>query len=378
MAPIDTSKKPIIWILGGPGSGKGTQCEKIIAKYGFTHLSTGDLLRAEVKSGSDRAKCLTAIMERAMQRHHHLQPINVPTAGALALPMNGTGIDQNPFFADAYVITSTCMPNFSPIRPVVIIYFEASPETLTKRLIGRAASSGRADDNEETIKLRIKTFLENNDQVLAQYPAKIKRTIKLRLKTFLENNDQLPVQYPAKITKMSVHPNRVLTKRLLGRVARKGRADDIEETIKLRLKTFLGNNDQLPVQYPAKITKMSVHPIRVLTKRLLGRVARKGRADDIEETIKLRLKTFLGNNNQLPVQYPAKKYEMCMLLVADDLYSVTGFGDGEILRGPQAENWRVALEVFQSDGVSPGGVSTPSGASRPLEPEGVGSTRGRL
>ncbi|CAH0404592.1 unnamed protein product [Chilo suppressalis] len=200
---------------------------------------------------------------------------------SLFYPLGGR-IDQNPFFADAYVITSTCMPNFSPIRPVVIIYFEASPETLTKRLIGRAASSGRADDNEETIKLRIKTFLENNDQVLAQYPAKIKRTIKLRLKTFLENNDQLPVQYPAKITKMSVHPNRVLTKRLLGRVARKGRADDIEETIKLRLKTFLGNNDQLPVQYPAKITKMSVHPIRVLTKRLLGRVARKGRSDDNE------------------------------------------------------------------------------------------------
>ncbi|KAL0848859.1 hypothetical protein ABMA28_013268 [Loxostege sticticalis] len=63
-APVDPSKKPIVWILGGPGSGKGTQCEKIIAKYGFTHLSTGDLLRAEVKSGSERAKCLTSIMER--------------------------------------------------------------------------------------------------------------------------------------------------------------------------------------------------------------------------------------------------------------------------------------------------------------------------
>ncbi|KOB70732.1 Uncharacterized protein OBRU01_14831, partial [Operophtera brumata] len=57
-------KTPVVWVLGGPGSGKGTQCEKIIAKYGFTHLSSGDLLRAEVKSGSDRAKCLTSIMER--------------------------------------------------------------------------------------------------------------------------------------------------------------------------------------------------------------------------------------------------------------------------------------------------------------------------
>jgi cytidylate kinase len=48
MAPTPEIKVPIIWILGGPGSGKGTQCEKIVAKYGFTHLSSGDLLRNEV------------------------------------------------------------------------------------------------------------------------------------------------------------------------------------------------------------------------------------------------------------------------------------------------------------------------------------------
>jgi adenylate kinase family enzyme len=49
---------------GGPGSGKGTQCDKIVAKYGFTHLSTGDLLRNEVQSGSERGKKLNAIMEQ--------------------------------------------------------------------------------------------------------------------------------------------------------------------------------------------------------------------------------------------------------------------------------------------------------------------------
>lgn len=59
--------------------------------------------------------------------------------------------------------------------PQVIIYFEATSETLTKRLLGRAASSGRADDNEETIKLRLKTFIDNNELVLAQYPDKLRR-----------------------------------------------------------------------------------------------------------------------------------------------------------------------------------------------------------
>ena len=49
---------------GGPGSGKGTQCEKVVAKYGYTHLSSGDLLRAEVGSGSERGKTLQAIMQK--------------------------------------------------------------------------------------------------------------------------------------------------------------------------------------------------------------------------------------------------------------------------------------------------------------------------
>ncbi|XP_022112304.1 adenylate kinase isoenzyme 1 [Pieris rapae] len=171
MAPIDTSKTPIVWVLGGPGSGKGTQCEKIIAKYGFTHLSTGDLLRAEVKSGSDRAKCLTAIMERG-----ELVPNDV-VLDLLKEAIIARAGESKGFLIDGYPREKSQGIAFEKsIAPVtVIIYFEASTDTLTKRLLGRAASSGRADDNEDTIKLRLKTFLQNNDLVLAQYPEKIKR-----------------------------------------------------------------------------------------------------------------------------------------------------------------------------------------------------------
>lgn len=55
---------PIIWILGGPGSGKGTQCAKIVEKFNFSHFSTGDLLRAEVAAGTDKGKELAEIMKR--------------------------------------------------------------------------------------------------------------------------------------------------------------------------------------------------------------------------------------------------------------------------------------------------------------------------
>ena len=53
-----------VFFTGGPGSGKGTQCEKVVAKYGYTHLSSGDLLRAEVSSGSERGMQLQAIMQK--------------------------------------------------------------------------------------------------------------------------------------------------------------------------------------------------------------------------------------------------------------------------------------------------------------------------
>ena len=63
-SPLTKAGLPVIWVLGGPGCGKGTQCDKIVAKYGFTHLSSGDLLRDEVKSGSEMGKQLNAVMEK--------------------------------------------------------------------------------------------------------------------------------------------------------------------------------------------------------------------------------------------------------------------------------------------------------------------------
>ena len=50
-------------ILGGPGCGKGTQCRKIVEKYGYTHLSIGDVLRAEVDAGTERGDMLSEIMK---------------------------------------------------------------------------------------------------------------------------------------------------------------------------------------------------------------------------------------------------------------------------------------------------------------------------
>merc|ERR1711879_157913 len=120
---LTASGLPIVWVLGGPGCGKGTQCDKIVAKYGLTHLSSGDLLREEVASGSERGKNLTAIME----------------SGQLV-----------------------------PLATVLDLLAEA----MIKRLLKRAETSGRADDNEETIKKRLVTFHQHSEPVIKHYASK--------------------------------------------------------------------------------------------------------------------------------------------------------------------------------------------------------------
>lgn len=55
-----------IWVIGGPGCGKGTQCDRMIENYGFVHLSSGDLLRAEVASGSERGASLQDLMSKGL------------------------------------------------------------------------------------------------------------------------------------------------------------------------------------------------------------------------------------------------------------------------------------------------------------------------
>ncbi|KAL1478584.1 hypothetical protein MTO96_034977 [Rhipicephalus appendiculatus] len=104
-------KVPVIFVFGGPGSGKGTQCEKIVQKYGFTHISSGDLLRAEVKSGSDRGKQMNEIMKTG-----GLVPLDI----VLQLLKEAMVKDLDKakgFLIDAAAWTTTRRPSSSASRP---------------------------------------------------------------------------------------------------------------------------------------------------------------------------------------------------------------------------------------------------------------------
>jgi len=163
--------RPIIFILGGPGSGKGTQCERIVKEYGFCHMSTGDLLRDEVSKGSDRAELLKKTMAegKLVSQDVILQLVRdcmEKNRKAMGFIVDGfpRDIPQGRTFEES-------------IAPCVsIMYFECTSAEMTKRLMGRAKTSGRVDDNAETIKKRLATFEEQTIPVVKEWGRRV-RTI---------------------------------------------------------------------------------------------------------------------------------------------------------------------------------------------------------
>ncbi|KAL8598218.1 hypothetical protein ACOMHN_043289 [Nucella lapillus] len=155
----------VVFVIGGPGSGKGTQCAKIVEKYGFTHLSSGDLLREEVASGSERGKKLTAIMEKG-------DLVSLDTVlELLKEAMMAKAASSKGFLIDGYPRELTQGTRFEQevASAQFVLCFDVADNTMTKRLLGRAATSGRVDDNEETIKKRLDTFHSVTKPVIDHY-----------------------------------------------------------------------------------------------------------------------------------------------------------------------------------------------------------------
>ncbi|KAJ6217393.1 hypothetical protein RDWZM_008550 [Blomia tropicalis] len=170
MAPIENSnKKPIIFIIGGPGSGKGTICDQIKTKYGFTHLSTGDLLREEVASGSEKGKALNEVMV-AGKLVSNDQVLDLLQSAIEKRTATSSG-----FLIDGYPREVGQAVDFEQkVCPcTVIFYFKCSDEEMTRRLVNRGKTSGRADDNVETIKKRLVTFHTHTQPILEHFASKL-------------------------------------------------------------------------------------------------------------------------------------------------------------------------------------------------------------
>ena len=155
-------------LFGPPGSGKGTQSEKLMARYGLKHLSTGDLLRYEISRETPLGKEARNFMDKGQ-----LVPDEV------VIGMISSALDENPeakgFLFDGFPRTpaqAKALDNLLELKEAPItamLALDVSEEELVKRLLKRGETSGRSDDNNENvIRARIVEY-HNKTAVVADY-----------------------------------------------------------------------------------------------------------------------------------------------------------------------------------------------------------------
>jgi len=155
-------------LFGPPGSGKGTQSEQLIARYGLKHLSTGDLLRSEIS----RQTALGLEAKKFMDKGQ-LVPDEV------VIGMISSALDEHPgargFLFDGFPRTSAQAEALDKLLELkntsisVMLALDVSEEELVKRLLKRGETSGRSDDNnEQVIRARIVEY-HNKTAAVADY-----------------------------------------------------------------------------------------------------------------------------------------------------------------------------------------------------------------
>ncbi|MBO7231132.1 MAG: adenylate kinase [Bacteroidaceae bacterium] len=148
-----------IVIFGAPGSGKGTQSERIVEKYGLNHISTGEVLRGEIAAGTELGKTAKALIDNGQLIPDALM-IEILAAKLDAFgECKGVIFDGFPrTIAQAEALKQ--MLNSRGQDVTAMIELDVPEAELMTRLLKRGEESGRADDNEETIKKRLVVYAE--------------------------------------------------------------------------------------------------------------------------------------------------------------------------------------------------------------------------
>ncbi|MBN3280933.1 KAD5 kinase, partial [Polyodon spathula] len=161
----ELKKLKIIFVLGGPGSGKGTQCEKIEEKYGFTHLSTGDLLRSELLSDTERSRFIKDVLERG-------ELVSMEIVLELVKEAMAASLDSTKgFLIDGFPRDVRQGEEFEMkiAEPSLVLFMDCSTETMTKRLQRRYQASPSTDSCRDTIRKRVDTFRQTIETVVTYY-----------------------------------------------------------------------------------------------------------------------------------------------------------------------------------------------------------------
>ena len=144
-------------IFGAPGSGKGTQSERIVEKFGINHISTGDVLRAEIKNGTELGKTAKGYIDQGQLIPDELMIDILASVFDSFKDSKGVIFDGFPrTIAQAGALKQMLADRGQAVS--VMLDLDVPEEELMTRLIKRGQESGRADDNEETINKRLLVY----------------------------------------------------------------------------------------------------------------------------------------------------------------------------------------------------------------------------
>jgi adenylate kinase family enzyme len=168
-------KPNVVFVLGGPGAGKGTMCELAESQLGWNHLSTGDLLRAERDAGGATAARIQEYIAAGK-----LVPNEIVVSllkNAMEKITRTTG--KNNFLLDGFPRSLSNLEGWFDVfgkdtELPKMLYFECPYEVLKQRILGRAKYTGRTDDNVESLKLRFDTFKEETLPTVELFKSKKK------------------------------------------------------------------------------------------------------------------------------------------------------------------------------------------------------------
>ena len=157
-------------LLGGPGSGKGTQGDRLATRFGVPHIATGDLLRAEVRAGSDLGRQVAGYLDSGRLVPDELVtdlmlPAVLDAAGAGGYVLDGfpRSVAQA-VQADAVLVRSGAGPES-------VLFLAVAADELVRRLLERAGSAGRSDDTAEVIADRLRVFEAETRPLIEYYRA---------------------------------------------------------------------------------------------------------------------------------------------------------------------------------------------------------------
>ena len=159
-----------IVIFGGPGSGKGTQSDKLISHYNLFHISTGDVLRDHIRRGTDLGNTANSYISKGKLIPDDLmvsilEQVLIDNAQAVA---DGVIFDGFPrTIPQAEALNEMLQKRGNKVN--IVIGLEVPDEELTERLLKRGLESGRSDDNRETIAKRLEVYHSQTAPLKAFY-----------------------------------------------------------------------------------------------------------------------------------------------------------------------------------------------------------------